>query len=341
MSRFRMPPLGPVALTFAASFLAGCAGNSGSSGTSESNVTSPADPAPATSSSAAAPAPSTTTAEKPAASGPFWTLNGKTMAVKSALMKSYGGKMRDFYLSTGNITCENIQEHGAIMHNDKVLSIRLAPSLKSQDPPIVLVTYPTTDDRISTMKLEKHTLKMPPAAVNGMVSMPLDFDFKDSNWDSRPEQVVTFKGPIQAKDCGSFPASTDGEPAPQPKFKLEATGETIDVKGAILLPDDKEPRLIFTSDPIGCNRDSFSDVLVEVRYKGRSGLGAAFLMGNRLASAYQTSQANDLKKVDSTLPTKLPKVGSKIEIPLNGEVPLPDDHKLKFSGTITALICKP
>lgn len=342
MSRFRMLPHAPVALTCVASFLAGCAGSSGSSGTNESKVTPSADPAPATSSSAAAPAHTTTTADKPVTSGPFWTLNGQTMPVKSALMKSYGGKMRTIYMSTGVITCDNIKGHGTALHSDKLMQIEIAPSMKPQESPLAKITYPTTDNKIAPFKLEKHSLKMPPAPVNGMVSMPIEFDFKDSVWDSRPEQVVSFKGPVEIKDCGVFPSSTDGEAVPQPKLKLEVSGEAVEIKGALLLNDPKEPRLVLTSEANGCNRDAFSDVTVELRFKGSSSdLTFAVLMGNRLDSAYQTSIPTTLKNIKSKMPVKLPKEGSKLEIPLNGELGLPDDFKLKLSGSVTALICKP
>lgn len=299
--------------------------------------TAPAQVAPESSSKAAA-APAA--GGDAASSGPEWKLHGERVVLKSALMKSYGGQMRTLYLSAGPITCDNIKEHGTIMHTEKVMTIRIAPSMKATEAPLVEVVYPTSDKNISTMRLDSHTLKMPPAAEQGIVKMPIDIDFKDSRMDSRPEQSVTFKGPVEFKDCGVFPASTDGEPLPQPKLKLEVSGENVEIKGAVLLPDDKEPRLILTSEPNGCKRDSFADVMVELRYKGNAGLGSATLMGNRLASSYQSSSEKEMKKIKTKLPAKLPSPGSKVEIPVDGELGLPFDQKLKFSGSLTALVCK-
>lgn len=250
--------------------------------------------------------------------------------------------MREMYLSNEDLTCEKVKEHGAVTYNDLLMTIQMSPSMKANSPPRVIVTYPTSDNRKTPKTLEKHSLKMPPAAVQGIVSMPIEFDFKDTRMEMGPEQLVKFKGKIDFKDCGVFPSSTDGEAMPQPKLKLEVTGEPIEIKGALLLNDAQEPRLILTSEANGCNRDAFSDVTVELRYKGSSSdLSRAVLMGNRLDSSYQTSYASDLKNIKSKMPAKLPKVGSKMEIPLDGELALPDDQKLKLSGSVTALVCKP
>jgi len=249
--------------------------------------------------------------------------------------------MRELYLSTDALTCEKIQKHGAVMYDGKVMTIQISPSMKAKSPPLVTVTYPTSDNKITPKSLEKHALKMPPSAVQGIVSMPIDLNFKDTRMEMGPEQNVFFKGTVQFKDCGDFPSSTGGEAVPQPKLKVEVSGESVEIKGALLLADEKEPRLILTSEPNSCERDSFSDVTIELRYKGTSDLSFAVLMGNRLESAHQTSQSRDLKAIKSKIPAKLPKVGSKLDIPLEGELELPPDYKLKLSGSVTALVCKP
>lgn len=249
--------------------------------------------------------------------------------------------MRTLYLSNEDLTCEKVKGHGSVSYNDTLMTIEISPSMKAKSPPLVKVTYPTSDNKITPKSLEEHALKMPPSAVQGIVSMPIDLNFKDTRMDMGPEQNVFFKGTVDFKDCGVFPSATDAESMPQPKLKLEVSGEGVEIKGALLLNDAKEPRLVLTSEPNSCNRDSFSDVVVELRYKGTSDLTFAVLMGNRLDSAYQTSRSDDLKRIKSKIPAKLPKVGSKLEIPLEGELELPSDYKLKLSGSVTALICKP
>jgi hypothetical protein len=304
-------------LVLASSLLTACGPASNDSKVSTPNdaPTPSKDAAPTTSAKSGEAAAKANDSTSPS---PQWRINDKPIALKSALMKSYGGQMRTLYLSNEDLTCEKVKGHGSVSYNDTLMTIEISPSFKAKSPPLVKVTYPTSDKRITPKSLEEHALKMPPSAVQGIVSMPIDLNFKDTRMEMAPEQNVFFKGTVDLKDCGVFPSGTDAESMPQPKLKLEVSGESVEIKGVLLLNDEKEPRLVLTSEPNSCNRDSFSDVVVELRYKGTSDLTFAVLMGNRLDSAYQTSRSDDLKRIKSKIPAKLPKVGSKLEIRWKG-----------------------
>lgn len=331
-----------MSLILAVSFLAACSPAGGEPAVAAPLPEPSSSPKPPSSASAsAAPAASAATPE-PTPPGPEWSLHGKRVGLKSALIKSYGGQMRELFLSTGPLSCDQIKAHGVVLSDRKqrLMTLRISPPMKGKSASVVQVSYPTSDNNIMTTTLKDQVLKVPPAA-QGVVSMPIELNLKEAATDSRPEQSVVFKGPVELKDCGVFPASSDGEALPQPGLKVEVNGESVEIKGALLLPDDKEPRLILTSEPNGCQRDSFADVGIELRYKGNSSsLGSAILLGNRVDNTYQTASEKDLKKLRTRLPAKLPKAGSKVEIPLDGELGLPSEMKLKFSGKLSALVCK-
>ncbi len=314
---------------------------SGPDGTTPNATSAPSTPAPSAVTSAQVAPPETAVA-----GGPEVILHGKKLAIKSALVHSYGGQERKITLSTAPLTCDHIKARArGTVPNEQTIDLAIDPPLRgAKGQSIVTFSFPMLKAFPMTRTIISETIKPLPASVGGQLKTHIDLDHTEPDTEQAgAKESLRIKGEFDLKDCGVFPASEKGVPDPQTKVKVDVNGEEIAIQGAILVPFEKEYRLMLTSGANDCNRDSFSDVALEIRLSpGAVSPKSFILLGSRLVGSSQSDIEKSMKGISLKVPKAIGSAGQKVSLSLNGAITLPSrdaEVAVKVAGTVSALIC--
>ncbi|HHH11331.1 MAG TPA: hypothetical protein ENK23_04575 [Sorangium sp.] len=232
-------------------------------GCGDNNATAPAATTGASTAATGAPAAH-------AATHPLTvTLDGKPVLLRSALLRSFGGRTRMLTLSTASMLCTELgasREHG----NEKTLNVTLAPLLGENGKEHWAITsarYERTTRRgdLGPVALSNNT-------VEGVIDIDLTLDLVTQV--GLPGQTPIQRhwliaGKLRAQGCGERGVNADTKIREQPNMQWTLAGKRFSARGATISYKPEGAILRLSTEPHSCATSlSGSDAVVTVHMQG-------------------------------------------------------------------------